>query len=176
MNVGSDLSEPRASVIRKRSPSLRARTLMGKGWAREASQPRAWGTRHLSSVRNWSESHELDSPGHGEAVTDRQTPVTSVPAPLGQGAAAPETTEWAQSPKEWVMGTHSRGCGSDLTGSSDPGWVVGADFEIVSGSEGASDSASRTPDGRLGALSESPIATVTNRQKFGGLKQFTFTI
>lgn len=74
------------------------------------------------------------------------------------------------------MGTHSRGCGSDQTGSSDPGWVVGADFEIVSGSEGASDSASRTPDGRLGALSESPIATVTNRQKFGSLKQFTFTI
>ena len=44
MNVGSDLSEPRASVIRKRSPSLRARTLMGKGWAKEVSQPRAWDT------------------------------------------------------------------------------------------------------------------------------------
>ena len=38
---------------------------MGKGWAREASQPqawddsqpRAWDSRHLPSVRGWSESH-----------------------------------------------------------------------------------------------------------------------
>lgn len=109
MNVGSDWSEPRASVIRKKSPSLRARTLMGKGWAREASQPRAWDTRHLSSVRNWSESHELDSPGHREAVTDRQTPVTSVPAPLGQGAAAPETTRVGTESKRMGDGDTQQG-------------------------------------------------------------------
>lgn len=65
---------------------------MGKGWAREDSQPRAWDTRYLSSVRDWSKSHELNPPGHREAVTDRRTPRTSVPAPPGQEAAAPETT------------------------------------------------------------------------------------
>lgn len=62
--------------------------------------------------------------------------MTPVLAPPGQGAAAPETTRVGTESKKWVMGTRSRGCGSDLGGSSDPGWVVGADFEIVSGSEG----------------------------------------